>query len=46
VGVLHWEKGAAMAAWAQERDSAMPTMTAALLQMEVGDEAGTVVRLG
>jgi hypothetical protein len=35
-----------MAARVQRRDDARPTTTAALLRTEVGDEAGTVARLG
>jgi hypothetical protein len=35
-----------MAAWVQRRDSAMPATAAALLRMEVDDEARTVGHLG
>jgi hypothetical protein len=35
-----------MVAWVQRCDDAMPAMAAALLLAEVGDEAGTVGRLG
>jgi hypothetical protein len=43
-GVSLREKGAAMAARVQRRDGARPTMTAAWLQTEVGDEVGRVER--
>jgi hypothetical protein len=45
-GVSHWEKGAAMAAWVQQRDGAMPATAAALLRTEEGDEARTMGHLG
>jgi hypothetical protein len=35
-----------MAAWVQRRNGAMPATAAALLQTEVGDEAGAVGFLG
>jgi hypothetical protein len=35
-----------MVAWVQRRDSAMLVTAAALLRTEVGDEAGTMGRLG
>jgi hypothetical protein len=39
-------RGAAMAAWVQWRNGAIPATVAALLQTEVGDEAGAVGFLG